>query len=192
MQLVYIDVFNCEEPEAQQRLLSAVTEGRMKLAQRPRFPGKATELLIPNRVPFPGTSSTSPPVMSVTPWQRRQLEGRREALLPEWELRSQKMKQLRTALAISTDPSTKFQLGHQIQAEETHLVAIANSSIRSVFLPLSQPLLRSSYSSAIAASTQPNLQPTKPLVAEVFPVAFCRHQIAQEGNLSDPFALLVA
>jgi hypothetical protein len=132
-QIIYIDVFNCEETEAQQRLLSAVTEGRMKPAQRPRFPGKVPERLVPNHVPFPGVptinpqlvSSTSSLTISVTPWQRRQLEARRETLLPEWRLRSQKLKQLRTALAIATDPSTKFQLEQQIQAEEAHLTQLA-------------------------------------------------------------------
>jgi len=127
-QIVYVDVFDCEESEAQQRLLSAVTEGRMKPAERPRFPGKAVERLVPDHVLFPGateakprSASGSPPAITITPWQRRQLEGRREALLPEWELRSQKVKRMREAMAIATDPSTQFQLEHQIQAEETQL-----------------------------------------------------------------------
>ncbi len=48
-QIVYVDIFDCEEAGAKERLLSAIAEGRMKPTQRPRFPGKPSE-----RVPFPG------------------------------------------------------------------------------------------------------------------------------------------
>lgn len=127
--IVYSDLFDCEETEAQQRLLSAVTDGRMKPAQRPRFPGKGPERVVPNHVPFPGTaenashihSPTSPSATGLTPWQQRQLEGRRDALLPEWERRSQKVKQIRAALAIEVGITVKFQLEQQLLEEETKL-----------------------------------------------------------------------
>ncbi|KAM3090819.1 toll/interleukin-1 receptor domain-containing protein [Phormidesmis sp. 146-35] len=54
-QIVHIDIFDCNEAEAKQRLLSAVEDGRMKPPQSPRFPGKIFE-----RVPFP-TEPKRPP-----------------------------------------------------------------------------------------------------------------------------------
>lgn len=59
-QIVYVDVFDCEEGEAKERLLSVIAEGRMKPTNRPRFPGKTSE-----RVPFPG-STTQPSLPSST------------------------------------------------------------------------------------------------------------------------------
>ncbi|MEH1971046.1 toll/interleukin-1 receptor domain-containing protein [Nostoc sp.] len=58
-QIVHVDVFDCAEAEAQQRLLAAIQEGRMKPNQRPQFPGRASERQIPAHVPFPGTSENT-------------------------------------------------------------------------------------------------------------------------------------
>ncbi|MGI0495506.1 toll/interleukin-1 receptor domain-containing protein [Alkalinema pantanalense CENA528] len=52
-QIVYVDVFNCDEGTAQERLLAAVKDGRMKPEKRPGFPGKSA------RVPFPATSEAT-------------------------------------------------------------------------------------------------------------------------------------
>ena len=131
--IVYIDLFDCEETEAQQRLLSAVTDGRMKPAQRPRFPGKDPERVVPNHVPFPGTAENTSPTLSLispsvpvlTPWQQRQLEERRDVLLSEWELRCQKVKRMRADLVIEAGTALKFQLEQQIQTEEAKLSQLA-------------------------------------------------------------------
>jgi predicted NACHT family NTPase len=55
----------------------------------------------------------------------KQLTARRAALLPEWELLSEKVKRLRMALAIETDEAKKFQLDRQILAEEGKLSELA-------------------------------------------------------------------
>ncbi|KAM3113373.1 toll/interleukin-1 receptor domain-containing protein [Phormidesmis sp. 146-33] len=83
-QIVHIDIFDCNEAEAQQRLLSAVKDGRMKpqlkpifpVPQlRPSFPGKVFEQRqVPERVPFPTDRSTElerppkPPKRKVIDW----------------------------------------------------------------------------------------------------------------------------
>ncbi|AFZ26027.1 TPR repeat-containing protein [Cylindrospermum stagnale PCC 7417] len=55
---------------------------------------------------------------SLTPSQRRQLEDRQNTLLKEWELRSQKIKDIRLDLAIEAGTTVKFQLKQQLQGEE--------------------------------------------------------------------------
>lgn len=62
---------------------------------------------------------------ALTPFQHRQLTARRDALLPEWELRSEKVKRLRTALGIETGTAVKFQLEQQLLAEDGKLSELA-------------------------------------------------------------------
>jgi hypothetical protein len=59
-------------------------------------------------------------VTALTPFQHKQLTARRDALLPEWELLSEKVKRLRMALVIETDEAKKFKLDRQILAEENY------------------------------------------------------------------------
>jgi hypothetical protein len=80
---------------------------------------------LPGAVPNPQVESTSPTATSLTPWQRRQLEARRDALLPEWELRSQKVKLMRKDLAIEVATAVKFQLEQQLLEEEAKLSQLA-------------------------------------------------------------------
>jgi hypothetical protein len=61
----------------------------------------------------------------LTSFQRRQLTARRDALLPEWELRSEKVKRLRAALVIETGTTVKFQLEQQLLAEDGKLSELA-------------------------------------------------------------------
>ena len=82
-----------------------------------KFPLEETSRPLPN--------SAHPTAISLTPWQRRQLEGRRDALSPEWELRSQKVKQMRADLAIEVGTAVKFQLEQQLLAEEAKLSQLA-------------------------------------------------------------------
>lgn len=146
-QIVYVDVFNCDEPEAQQRLLSAVKDGRMKPTQRPGFPGKPAQREVPNHVPFPGetepTATVPEPIKlnaqllsptigsdrasvpsNLTASQRRRLQQRQSTLETELELRAEKLKHLRKSLAIETSPAIKFQLEKQVEDEETQLTAL--------------------------------------------------------------------
>ncbi|PSB23786.1 toll/interleukin-1 receptor domain-containing protein [Stenomitos frigidus] len=150
-QIVYVDVFNCDEVEAQQRLLAAVKDGRMKPDQRPSFPGKPVQREVPEHVPFPGQSNpgqsnpgqsvpaqapapkaaiganTPQPVpVGLTASQKRRLQQKLDALQPELDLRAEKLQQLRKSLAIMVDPATKFQLEKQIQAEEAQLAVLEN------------------------------------------------------------------
>jgi hypothetical protein len=61
----------------------------------------------------------------LTSFQHRQLTARRDALLPEWELRSEKVKQMRMALGIETGVAVKFQLEQQLLAEDGKLSELA-------------------------------------------------------------------
>jgi SEFIR domain len=64
---------------------------------------------------------TNPARTGLTSFQRRQLEARRDGLLPEWELRSEKVKRMRMALIIETGAAVKFQLEQQLLGEEAEL-----------------------------------------------------------------------
>ena len=61
----------------------------------------------------------------MTPFQQRQLTARRDALLPEWELRIEKVKRMRIALGIETGVAVKFQLEQQLLAEDGKLSDLA-------------------------------------------------------------------
>jgi hypothetical protein len=50
---------------------------------------------------------------------------RRDALLSEWELRSEKAKRFRAALVIETGAAVKFQLEQQLLAEDGRLSELA-------------------------------------------------------------------
>lgn len=57
----------------------------------------------------------------LTAWQERQLTAERDALLPEWELRRQKVQRMRKDLAIEAGTAVKFQLEQQLLEEEVKL-----------------------------------------------------------------------
>ncbi|RCJ23242.1 peptidase C14 [Nostoc sp. ATCC 43529] len=58
--------------------------------------------------------------------QKRRREEERNRLQQEWELRNEKVKRIRAALAIETDPSKQFQLEQQLKAENTELKHLNN------------------------------------------------------------------
>ncbi len=62
---------------------------------------------------------------ALTPFQHRQLTARRDALLPEWELRSEKIKWFRAALVIETGAAVKFQLKQELLTEDGKLFELA-------------------------------------------------------------------
>jgi energy-coupling factor transporter ATP-binding protein EcfA2 len=64
-------------------------------------------------------------VTALTPFQIQQLTARRDSLLPEWELLTEKEKRLRMALVIETDAAVKFKLEQQILAEDEKLSKLA-------------------------------------------------------------------
>jgi Domain of unknown function (DUF4062) len=66
----------------------------------------------------------NPTATALTPFQYRQLNARRDALLPEWELRSEKVKRLRLELGIQTGTAVKFQLEQQLLVEEGKLLEL--------------------------------------------------------------------
>ncbi len=70
-------------------------------------------------------TSTNPIVTALTPFQINQLTARRDALLPEWELLTEKVKRLRMALVIETGAAVKFQLEQQLLAEDEKLSKLA-------------------------------------------------------------------
>ncbi|BAY26879.1 WD repeat protein [Calothrix sp. NIES-2100] len=53
--------------------------------------------------------------------QQQRLAQQRDNLQAEWDLRTEKLKRLRQALAIENSPDVQFKLQQQIQAEETEL-----------------------------------------------------------------------
>jgi hypothetical protein len=118
-QIVYVDIFNCDETRAKQRLLSAVKDGRMKPEQIPIFPGQASERVAPQPIPFPATAT-----QALTDSQRRRLHQRRQTLEEERDIRSAKLGLLRKSLAYETQTEVKFQLQAQIQEQEEHLAVL--------------------------------------------------------------------
>jgi SEFIR domain len=70
-------------------------------------------------------SPSHPAVTSLTPFQRRQLEARRDGMLPEWELRNEKIKHMRVAVGIETGAAVKFQLEQQLLVEKEQLSKLA-------------------------------------------------------------------
>jgi len=78
-------------------------------------PGQSSKPDEPAQVPPKPSSGT------LTPMQRQRLEQRRDRLQQEWQLRSSKLDQLRSAHAIEASAAVKFQLEQQIKSEESHL-----------------------------------------------------------------------
>ena len=70
--------------------------------------------IVPQDVAAPSQTQVS----SMDLQQKQRLEQRQETLQGEWQLRSEKLRQLRQAFAIEAGESVKFQLKKQIQAEE--------------------------------------------------------------------------
>ena len=67
----------------------------------------------------------SPAINNLSASQRRRLEQQRNSLQPEFDIRNQKLKQLRASWAIETGAAIKFQLQQQIQEEETKLAELS-------------------------------------------------------------------
>jgi tetratricopeptide (TPR) repeat protein len=63
-QIVYVDIFDCDEEKAQERLLSAVKDERMKPTLKPRFPGFRTTHQLSLPVPFPHALDLSTDTLS--------------------------------------------------------------------------------------------------------------------------------
>lgn len=59
--------------------------------------------------------------MKLTDSQRRRLKVQRDTLQMDWDLRQEKLKQIRHASATEASAAVRFQLQQQIQAEETQL-----------------------------------------------------------------------
>ncbi len=53
--------------------------------------------------------------------QRRRIEEQKDNLENEWNLRNEKLKRIRKALTLETNPTVQFQLEQQLQDEETQL-----------------------------------------------------------------------
>lgn len=74
----------------------------------------------------PSSRSQSPSTNRLMGSQKRRLEQRHNTLQSEFDLRNEKLERLKTALAIETAESVKFQLEKQIQAEEAKLAEISD------------------------------------------------------------------
>jgi nucleoside phosphorylase len=74
-------------------------------------------------------SDREPTVSTMNIQQKQRLEQRQEALQSEWNLRSEKLNQLRQAFAIESGVAVKFQLKQQIQDEETQIQQLESELI---------------------------------------------------------------
>ncbi|MEH2088216.1 hypothetical protein [Nostoc sp.] len=64
---------------------------------------------------------TSPIPTSLTAGQRRRSQQKLDALQAEFDIRSEKLKQMKKAVAIEAGTAVKFQLEQQLLDEETKL-----------------------------------------------------------------------
>ncbi|MBD2614680.1 caspase family protein [Nostoc punctiforme FACHB-252] len=78
---------------------------------------------LPGEIP---TIETSPSSTGLTTGQRRRLQQRLDTLQPEWDRRSQKIKQMRADLAIEAGTAIKFQLEQQLLDEEAKLANLSD------------------------------------------------------------------
>ncbi|MEH2252780.1 SUMF1/EgtB/PvdO family nonheme iron enzyme [Nostoc sp.] len=76
--------------------------------------------------PLPILETPQPTHPNLSDSQKRRREQERDRLQGEWEIRNEKVKRIRAALVIETDPSKKFQLEQQLQAENTELKHLNN------------------------------------------------------------------
>lgn len=67
------------------------------------------------------TIETSPVSTSLTPGQRRRSQQKLDALQAEFDIRSEKLRQMKKALAIEAGTAVKFQLEQQLLDEEAKL-----------------------------------------------------------------------
>jgi nucleoside phosphorylase len=71
-------------------------------------------------------SDREPTISNMNIQQKQRLEQRQDTLQSEWNLRNDKLKKLRQALAIDSGVAVKFQLKQQIEDEETQLQQLAS------------------------------------------------------------------
>jgi hypothetical protein len=90
------------------------------------------EELTPTLQPIPLTTQNPSPISiapvpkPLTPAQKRRLEQRQQILEADYNLRDQKLKEIRKALAIATGAASKFELQQQMQEEEASLTTLAD------------------------------------------------------------------
>jgi len=78
---------------------------------------------LPDEHPAPETTSAS---VSLTPGKRRRLEQRRDTLEAEYKLRSEKLKRMRSSLAIVVSTAIQFQLEQELLNEEATLAHLSD------------------------------------------------------------------
>jgi SEFIR domain len=102
------------------RLTNQHSTPKQDLGKFRKLDKRDRQQLFPDVLPA-DANPTNPTPTGLTSFQRRQLEARRDGLLPEWELRSEKVKRLRMVLIIETGAAVKFQLEQQLLGEEVEL-----------------------------------------------------------------------
>jgi nucleoside phosphorylase len=102
-------------------------------------------------------SHSETPISTMNPQQRQRLEQRKETLQTEWNLRNEKLRQLRQASAIEAGVAAKFQLDKQIEDEEK-LIGKLEDELNA----LEQSLRAPASESASKASPQGRKQSTPP------------------------------
>jgi nucleoside phosphorylase len=100
-------------------------------------------------------------VSTMNPQQKQRLGQRQQVLQSEWNLRNEKLNQLRKALAIETGVAVKFQLEQQIQEEEAQLQQLDNE-LNSLEQALKPPVNDSKAEELELLPVNQRIRPTSP------------------------------
>ncbi|WP_217481660.1 hypothetical protein [Nostoc sp. TCL240-02] len=125
-------------------LLDEVDERHQQLAdlalelERAIISSTATKIASQN----PRQPHQEPTILTMNLQQKQRLEQRQESLQAEWNLRSEKLQQLRQALVIESGTAIKFQLEKQIQEEEKQLKQLEDelNSLEQALHPVNESL----------------------------------------------------
>jgi SEFIR domain len=102
------------------RLTNQHSTPKQEIGKLRQLDKRDRQQLFPDVLPADPTP-TNPASTGLSSFQQRQLAARRDGLLPEWELRSEKAKRMRMALIIETGAAEKFKLEQQLIGEEAEL-----------------------------------------------------------------------
>lgn len=123
------------------RILPAVAPDLPLPASAPAAqPADPSEPSVPTSVQAPETFTAAPPVQ-LSERQRQRLASESDALQSEWDVRAEKLAQLRQAYAIEAGTAHKYQLEQEIKAEETQLTELENklAKIEQTLSPVAAP-----------------------------------------------------
>ncbi|OUL36188.1 hypothetical protein BV372_08250 [Nostoc sp. T09] len=116
-----------------------------------------------SKKPLPST-----PYSNLTPNQKRRFEKKRDDLQQEWDLRNERLQQLRTSYVIEAQTAHRFQLQKQIQDEETQLAQL-NDELDKIEQALSHREYFSNTPTSSALNSGPGVPVDIPITPEPRP-----------------------